>query len=178
MPKKRPPNDEPEAPEPHATELQVRQRVEELLRIRLDGAELWDIREYVREKVEAKDAVWGEQLLSDSQLYRYLQRVNDLIEESCKGKRKQLFRIHLAKRRNLYAKAVAAADYRTALAIADSEVKLCGIGQAEELMRVLKAIKEEMKHQHSSQSEAGSGPTARGTEEPKTKNEPPDALPS
>ena len=120
MPRKRPP-----PTEPHATEQQARQRVEELLRIVLDGAErLWDIREYVREKVAAKDPVWGKRMLSDSQIYRYLERVDALIEQSCKEKRKRLFRIHLAKRRNLYAKAVAQGDVRAALAVARDEAEM------------------------------------------------------
>src|SRR5437899_1584257 len=98
-----------------ATETQARQRVEELLRIRLDGAELWDIREYVREKVEANDPVWGDVALSDSQLYRYLERVDELIAESCRAGRKTMLRRHLAQRRAIYARAVNAGDYRTAL---------------------------------------------------------------
>jgi hypothetical protein len=119
-------------PKPKATEAQVRQRVEELLRIRLDGAELWDICEYVREKVEANDPVWGDTPLSKSQIYRYLEKVDEQIAESCKGARKKLFRIHLAQRRNLYARAVNAADYRTALAILRDEADLlCLYGGAE-----------------------------------------------
>ena len=51
-----------------ATKAQVKARVEEVLRIRLDGAEAWDLREYVREKVATNDPVWGDQPLSDATL--------------------------------------------------------------------------------------------------------------
>lgn len=110
-----------------ATEAQAARRVEELLRIRLDGAELWDVREYVREKVAAKDPVWGSRLLSDSQIYRYLQRVDELIAESCKVGRKRLFRRHLAQRRALYARALQTGELRTALAVLRDEATLEGL---------------------------------------------------
>src|SRR5438270_11825847 len=110
-----------------ATEAQIRLRIEELLRIRLDGAELWDIREYVREKVTAKDPVWGDKPLADSQIYRYLERVDELITESCTGSRTRLFRRHLASRRNLYARAVNTGDLRTALAILRDEAELMAL---------------------------------------------------
>jgi hypothetical protein len=107
-----------------ATAAQIAARVEELLRIRLDGAELWDIREYVREKVAAKDPVWGDKLPSDSQLYRYLEKVDEQIADSCRDSRRKLIRRHLAQRRNLYAKAVSQGDLRTALAVARDEAEL------------------------------------------------------
>jgi hypothetical protein len=107
--------------------VQVQQRIEALLPIRLAGAELWDIREFVREKTAANDPVWGSHMLSDSQLYRYLQRVQEIIDESCKTSRKRLFRTHLAKRRSLYSKAVATGDYATAKAILRDEAELLNL---------------------------------------------------
>jgi hypothetical protein len=107
----------------------VEARVEQLLRIRLDGAEIWDCREFVREKVTAAevDPVWGNQMLTDSQLYRYLQKVDQRIKDSCRGSVKRLLRNHLARRRNLYGKAVLAGDFRTALAAARDEAELLGL---------------------------------------------------
>src|SRR5947209_8205082 len=93
-----------------ATAAQVAARVEELLRIRLDGAELWDVREFMRQKVAANDPVWGAAPLSTSQIYRYLEKVDAKIAESCKSSRRKLFRMALARRRNLYARAVNAGD--------------------------------------------------------------------
>ena len=99
-----------------------------MLRIKLDGAEFWDIREYVREKEKEEGSVWhlepGDDPLSDSQIRRYMQRVDVSIAESCRDKKKKLIGRHLAQRRNLYAKAVSAGDLRTALAVLRDEAEL------------------------------------------------------
>ena len=103
----------------------INARIEEILRIRLDGAELWDIREYVREKCAEAGSIWESQkCLSDAQLYRYLARADKLIAQSCRSSRKRLLRRHLAQRRNLYAKAVNAGDIRTALSVLSDEARL------------------------------------------------------
>jgi hypothetical protein len=105
-----------------ANKAQVQTRVEEVLRIRLDGAEFWDVREYAREKEREAGSVWelppGGKPLSDGQLWRYIGRADRLIAESCRASRQKLLRRHLAQRRNLFAKAVSAGDYRAALAVA------------------------------------------------------------
>jgi hypothetical protein len=40
------------------TKTTVQLRAEEILRIRLDGAEMWDVREYVREKEKEPGSAW------------------------------------------------------------------------------------------------------------------------
>jgi hypothetical protein len=114
-----------------ATKAQVEQRVQEVLRIRLDGAEFWDVREYAREKEHEEGSPWqlaeGQKPLSDGQLWRYMARADKLIAESCRASRKKLLRRHLAQRRNLFAKAVSQGDIRVALATLDSEAKLQGL---------------------------------------------------
>ena len=40
------------------TKAQVEARVTEIVRIRLDGAEIWDVREYVREKEQEGGSPW------------------------------------------------------------------------------------------------------------------------
>jgi hypothetical protein len=111
-----------------ATKAQIELRVQEVLRIRLDGAEFWDVREYAREKEQEPDSPWhlepDAKPLSDGQLWRYMARADKLIAESCRASRKKLIRRHLAQRRNLYAKAVSAGDYRTALAVIRDEAEL------------------------------------------------------
>src|SRR5947199_6817127 len=101
-----------------ATKAQVQARVEEVLAIRLDGAEFWHVREYAREKEREEGSAWhlaeGQKPLSDGQLWRYIGRADKMIAESCRASRKKLLRRHLAQRRSLYAKAVSAGDYRTA----------------------------------------------------------------
>src|SRR6185437_1426187 len=123
------PSEQPKKPK--ATKALVAQRVEEVLRIVLDGAEVWDLREYAKEKAQEAGSAWelppDSKPLSDSQLFRYLAKAHQLIAESCRASRKKLLRKHLAQRRNLYAKAVSQGDTRAALAIHDSEAKLIGL---------------------------------------------------
>jgi hypothetical protein len=107
------------------TKATINARIEEVLRIRLDGAEFWDVREYVREKHRQTGSVWeAKTCLSDAQLYRYLAKADLLIAQSCRSSRKRLLRRHLAQRRNLYAKAVNAGDLRTALSVLHDEASL------------------------------------------------------
>jgi hypothetical protein len=111
-----------------ASKATVQARVEDVLRIRLDGAEFWQVREYAREQRQVAGSVWeSERPLSDGQLWRYIARSDKLIAESCRASRKRLLRRHLAQRRNLYARAVAAGDVRTALACARDEADLQGL---------------------------------------------------
>jgi hypothetical protein len=116
---------------PRPTKAQVLQRVGEILRIRLDGAEFWDVREYVREKEKEEGSAWhlaeGQTPLSDSQLWRYIARADKEVTASCRASRKKLLRRHLAQRRNLYAKAVSQGDIRAALACARDEAQLQGL---------------------------------------------------
>jgi hypothetical protein len=110
------------------TKADLLARVEEVLRVRLDGAEFWDVREYVREKEQEGAPPWavpeGGKPLSDGTLWRYIGRADRLIAESCRASRKKLLRRHLTQRRALFARALAAGDLRAALAALDSEARL------------------------------------------------------
>ena len=114
-----------------ATSPEVLRRVDEILRIRLDGAEWWDVREYVRAKESEVGSAWllgeGEKPMSDSNLWRYVAKADQAMEESASRSRKKLIRQHTAKRRNLYAKAVLSADYRSALSCLRDEAELLGL---------------------------------------------------
>jgi hypothetical protein len=111
-----------------ATNPIIKLRVEDVLRIRLDGAEGWDVRRYVAEKEAAGEAPWtvaeGGKPLSERQIRNYVTAADELISESCRQSRKKLLRRHLAQRRNLYARAVNKGDERTALAILRDLAKL------------------------------------------------------
>jgi hypothetical protein len=151
---------------PKPSKAIVQRRVEEVLRIILDGAEaLWDVREYVREKEQEAGSAWelpaGAKPLSDSQLFRYIARANRLIAESCRASRKKLLRRHLAQRRNLYAKAVSQGDVRAALACLDSEAKLTGLFDAE-LNRLVEQLAREIEQLKASYGHS-STPTALET---------------
>jgi hypothetical protein len=60
-------------------------------------------------------------------IYRYQQRADRLIHESREPSRKRIFRRHLAQRKRLYSRAITTGDLRTALAVLDSEAKLCAL---------------------------------------------------
>lgn len=115
----------------NATSPEVELRVTELVRIRLDGAQFWDVREYVREKEREPGSPWflieGRTPLSDTQLGRYIQRADKAIQRSVREKRGRVMRRHLARRENLYAKAVNAGDVNTALAVLRDDAKLRGL---------------------------------------------------
>jgi hypothetical protein len=129
-------------PAARATKAQVQARVEDVLRIRLDGAEFWDVREWAREQEQKPGSAWerkdGAKPLSDGQLWRYIGMADKLIAESCRASRKKLLRRHLAQRRNLYAKAVSAGDYRAALAAARDEAELLGLYQTSVTFKLTK----------------------------------------
>jgi hypothetical protein len=111
--------------------IEVERRVNELLRLRLDGAQHHDLMDYATEKG------WG---VTDRQIRTYMQRVDAILIERMEKKRRPVIARHLAQRQALFARAVNAADYRTALAILDSEAKLRGLfpdKDAKELLKVL-----------------------------------------
>jgi hypothetical protein len=101
-----------------ATKAEIQQRVEEILQIRLAGAEFWDIRQYAAEK--------GWQV-SDRQLWRYIRQADQLLARVLEKDRDKLLNRHLAQRRALLAKAMSIADYRTALAVLKDEAELQGL---------------------------------------------------
>jgi hypothetical protein len=93
----------------------VRKRVEEVLRLRLLGAEFLDIRQH------ASEQGWQ---VSDRQLWRYIALGDKILAETLDQDRDRLVRRHVAQRRALYARAVAVSDYRTALAVLKDEGEL------------------------------------------------------
>lgn len=101
-----------------STAAVVAQRVEEVLRIRIDGASFADIREYAGENG------WG---VSDSMLRKYIEKANKLLKERAERSRSHNLRLHRARREALFARCVQAADFRTALAVLDSDAKLVGL---------------------------------------------------
>lgn len=117
-PRRRPPTAD------KATPAIVEQRVQSVLQIRLDGAEGWDVRQYVAQQEEAGVQPWkvgpGGKSLSERAIREYVTRADALIAESCRVSRQEQIRRHKAQRRSLYARAVQSGDIRTALAVLDS----------------------------------------------------------
>jgi hypothetical protein len=146
-----------------ANKALIEARVTELLRLRLDGAEFWAVREYVREKEREDGSLWqldeGEKSLSDSQLCRYLARVDQRIADSCHASRKKLLRRHLARRRSLYGKAVAQGDIRAALACLRDEAELEGL-YGDEVTRQLEGLRRRVEKLQREQADGNHGGNA------------------
>jgi hypothetical protein len=163
------------------TKAIVARRVEEILRIRLDGAEFWDILQYVAEQQKEEGSIWaapdGGKPFAARTVWWYIQKADRLIAETFRNERgrKRLIRRHLAQRRNLYAKAVSQGDIRAALACLDSEAKLAGLFD-DELNRTIDAMQreiEEIKKRHGDgHAEKTTCPAAARPGEPDAPGEP------
>ncbi len=103
------------------TKTTVRQRVEEILQIKLDGAQFFEVRRYVAEKEAAGEAPWtipeGGKPVSERTLWRYSQRADRLMAESSRESRKKALQRHIGQRHNMYAKALNMGDVSTALRV-------------------------------------------------------------
>jgi hypothetical protein len=100
-----------------STKAEVRKRVEEVFKLRLGGAEFADIVQYA----SAPEQAWG---VSERQLWNYVAAADSLVKERFDARAEHLLARHLLQRRALYAHAMAAGDYRTALAVLQDEAKL------------------------------------------------------
>jgi hypothetical protein len=153
-----------------ATKETVRARVEDILRVRLDGAQFFQICEHVRKKEREGAEPWavpeGGKPLSESQLRRYSQRADELMAESCRARRGKLLREHAARRLNLYARALNKGDERTALAVLDSLAKLQGVFPTgdEALVKELAGARRELAELKARGARSGDGNAQAGGE--------------
>jgi hypothetical protein len=100
-----------------STKAEVAKRVLEVFKLRLGGAEFADLREFA----DAPEQAWG---VSDTQLRRYITAADSLCKQHFDEKAEHLLARHLLQRRTLYAHAMGAGDFRTALAVLQDEAKL------------------------------------------------------
>lgn len=139
MPKKKPtggkqlPPEEPPKPKSKASRAEVAARVGEVLRIRLDSAQLHDVVDYGNAKG------WN---VSERQYARYLRMADDTFVERTERSRKRAMARHIAQREALLARAINSADYRTALAILSDLAKLQSLYMSD---RDLRDMRLEMK---------------------------------
>lgn len=111
-----------------ATKAEVELRIEEVLRIRLDGAQYHDVVQYASEKG------WN---ISPRQVGNYIHRADDLLVERLEKKRKRIIATHLSRREALFARAVNAGDFRTGLAVLSDLAKLQNLYVAESELKSL-----------------------------------------
>lgn len=93
----------------------VRERVEQILSLRLLGALPTDIRRH------AEEQGWE---IGERQLQRYTAEADELLMASVEHNRDRLMAWHYAARRALYARAMAVSDYGTARLLLADEAKL------------------------------------------------------
>jgi hypothetical protein len=155
-----------------ATKAQTQARVDELVRALLAGAKPTDIREYVSERAKDSASPWfvaeGRKPLSDKQLFNLARKAGEVIGASTREKRRKRIERHVAQRQYLYAQAVAANDYRTALAILDSEAKLFGLDNVElrkEVAELRRQLAEAKKNAHTPATGEGAAGGDRGAGE-------------
>ena len=96
-------------------------RTTEVLALALEGAQGWDVLQYVRGKEKESGSVWfvppGEKSLSEEMVRKYLTRAYGLMEAAHEKRRRKLFRRHVAKLNHLYQKANWASELSVARAI-------------------------------------------------------------
>jgi hypothetical protein len=118
-------------PKPKATAETVKARIFDVVRLMLDGAQPWDVTAYVSEQEAKGEAPWTippcGKPLCERTIRRYCRRAEQVIGAGCQADREALVRRHIAQRRQLYARAVAKGDERTALACARDEAELLAL---------------------------------------------------
>lgn len=85
-----------------STKETVRQRVDEIATVRLQGAEFADIRQYAAEKG------WA---VSDRQLRRYIELSDKRLAKTLEKNREKIVNRIIAQRRHLYARCMSVSDY-------------------------------------------------------------------
>src|ERR1019366_10102324 len=99
-------------------------RIQQILAIRLDGCERWDVDAFVAEQRAKKEPAWAGET-TGKQLDDYLTEADRRIAASAHDPATTNAR-HLAMRRNLYARAVQAGDIGTALRVLIDLAKIEG----------------------------------------------------
>jgi hypothetical protein len=115
--------------------LEAAKRVEKVFELRLGGAEFADIRQFAA----APEQAWD---VSDRQLWRYIATADELVRKRFDARANYLLNRHLLQRRTLYAHALGAGDFGTALRILDSEAKLEALFESDELAELARQVGE------------------------------------
>lgn len=106
----------------------VKRRVETVLHMRLAGAEFADIREYAAEDHPETGRPWN---VSDSQLWRYIKAGDKLLALTLDKDRERNLNRHLAARRALLGRCLAAGDFSNARQLLADEAKLLDLYPAD-----------------------------------------------
>ena len=117
-------------------------RLDTVLRLRLDGAQLHDLRGFCNDLGDEADKArggppWG---VDDESLADLIARADDLLVARVERKRERAVAVQLARRDALFARAINAGDYGVALSILRDQADLLGMyPKVEELRKLVKA---------------------------------------
>jgi hypothetical protein len=103
-----------------STKVETEQRIEQVYKLLLGGAAFPDIREFA----SAPEQNWN---VSDKQIRRYMTAAHERIQKYAQAKEATNFALALLRRDQLYAHAMGAGDFRTALAVDQDRCKLLGL---------------------------------------------------
>jgi hypothetical protein len=105
---------------PRSSKVETERRVEQVYKMLLGGATFPDIREFGC----APEQQWD---VSDTQIRRYMTAAHQLIRERFEAKADYSFNRHMLRREQLFAHAMGAGDFGTALRVLQDEAKLEGL---------------------------------------------------
>jgi hypothetical protein len=99
---------------PKATKATVQLRIEQVAEILIAGGGPKDVMHFASEKDAATGRPWR---VSERQLGNYIERATSLLAQDAEEDRDKRFRLAIAQRQALYARAFEGGDWRTCLAI-------------------------------------------------------------
>lgn len=115
-------------PPDRADDVTIAQRITCIVQLMLDGAQSWDILQYVAERENAGEIPWkmgaDQKHLCERQLRNYIAQARERISEAALQQEKDAIHLHISQRKTLYARCIEAGDYRTALFILEDLAKL------------------------------------------------------
>lgn len=115
----------------HCDQITKERRIDEVVKLRIQACRLWNLRDYVRQNEENPESPWflpdGEAPLSDGMLSRYIKDADEVILASVDRDRPRRIKTHLARREELYARAIVAGEVRVAHQVLAETAQLEGL---------------------------------------------------
>jgi hypothetical protein len=116
---------------PRCDATTARLRVEDVLRVILDGGTPVDLRRYVAEQEAKGEPPWaippGHKPMAERQLYKYRAKAHELMAECYEKDTTRLVMTHYTRREALYARSLQTGDLRTAHAVLKDLAELQGL---------------------------------------------------
>ncbi len=141
-----------------STKAETERRVEQVYKLLLGGATFPDIREFARDPEQN----WN---VTDAQIRRYMTVAYQLMRKRFEARADYSFSRHMLRREQLYAHAMGAGDFRTALVVLQDEAKLEGLYPSEDdaLKREAEALRKQLSELKEAKGEGGDGNAEKGT---------------